>query len=184
MNYVLVVVFLFVGIILYWFYSIMSNYGIALITDPSNIKIHAHGWDAFWPYLTTGFALGIFLTVIMWALFYNSFKVQQKERQDALFSEEKSALEQASKTLEKRLANIEQEIQEKTIEGLKSYEFMIDMYKAEWEKSNIEIEKLKLENDYLMRNNDKISGLLKGAQQKAARIKKAQLTSVKDAKLD
>lgn len=132
--------------------------------------IQAEGWDALWPPLATGLMAGAAVGLaIGWVAFGRLSQVLQENRNEAIQEAEKSLFEQRQELAKKR-AGIDFEIQKLVKESTAASSQRAENFSLENEKNKDEVLRLQ-------RKIKIIEGKLKGAQQKAARIK-ARLTSV------
>lgn len=134
-------------------------------------SIQAHGWGGLWPVLAVGMLAGAVMGVALGVGLSGKLAEVLAERQSSSADQAQKALQAQRQELAKRQAGIDAEIKKVADERIKSIK--------EWgEKIAIENEKNKDEILRLQRKTGIIEGRMKGAQQKAARLKKARLMSV------
>lgn len=151
-------------------YAILSgwinSHGLAILSDSGKWHIDSTGWEALWPTLTVGAAAGLIVSLVIFILLSESLHSLFSSHVEERHTEEKAALSELRQELNKRQAGIDAEIKKNLAENISSYEATIEIL----ERSRYEIKK---ENELLKSKNDIIASRLKGAQQKAARIKKS-----------
>ena len=133
--------------------------------------IQAEGWEALWQALAVGTVAGVAAGLALGVVLSGKLGDALQERRSSAHAEAQKALQAKRQELAKREADIDEQIQTVTSERIKSIN--------EWsEKIALENEKNKDEILRLQRKSGIIEGRMKGAQQKAARLKKARLKSV------
>lgn len=172
MNLILIICTLgLVGLAGYMAHGWATSHALAVLVGDS-WSIQAEGWAALWPPVSAGLlagaVVGLALGVVLSGKLAEALAERQRSRSSA--DEAQKALQAQRLELAKRQAGIDAEIKEVADERIKSIK--------EWgEKIALENEKNKDEILRLQRKNGIMEGRMKGAQQKAARIK-ARLTSV------
>lgn len=140
-----------------------------LVGDRWNIQ--AEGWAALWPTLAVGLLAGLFFGFIVGMLLSEKLGEALSDKRTETAKQAEKELHQQRLELARERAGIDQKIQQVADERIKSIK--------EWaEKTALENEKNKDEILRLQRKTGIMEGRMKGAQQKAARIKKAQLMRV------
>ena len=133
--------------------------------------IQASGWPALWPVLAVGLLVGAAAGLALGLVLSGKLADALADKRTDAAKEAEKALQAQRLDLARERAGIDQKIQQVADERIKSIK--------EWaEKTALENEKNKDEILRLQRKTGIIEGRMKGAQQKAARIKKAQLMRV------
>lgn len=133
--------------------------------------IQATGWPALWPVLAVGLLVGAVAGLALGLVLSGKLAEALSDKRTDAVKEAEKALQAQRVELARERAGIDQKIQQVADERIKSMK--------EWsEKIALENEKNKDEILRLQRKTGIMEGRLKGAQQKANRLKKAQLTRV------
>lgn len=133
--------------------------------------IQASGWPALWPVLAVGLLAGAAAGLALGLVLSGKLAEALADKRTDAAKEAEKALQAQRLELVKRQAGIDAEIKKVADERIKSIKSWAD---------NLALENEKLKNEvlHLQRKTGIIEGRLKGAQQKAARFKKARLMSV------
>lgn len=134
-------------------------------------SIQAQGWAALWPTVAAGLLAGAVVGLVIGLVASGRIAEALEDKRSAAVKEAEKALQAQRLELVKRQAGIDAEIKKVADERIKSIKSWAD-------NLALENEKLKDELLHLQRKTGIIEGRLKGAQQKAARFKKARLMSV------
>lgn len=133
--------------------------------------IQAEGWEALWQVLAVGVVAGVAAGLALGVVLSGKLAEALADKRTDAAKEAEKVLQAQRLDLARERAGIDQKIQQVADERIKSIK--------EWaEKTALENEKNKDEILRLQRKTGIIEGRMKGAQQKAARIKKAQLMRV------
>ena len=173
MNLILIICTLgLVGLAGYMAHGWATSHALAVLVGDS-WSIQAEGWAALWPPVSAGLlagaVVGLALGVVLSGKLAEALAERQRSRSSA--DEAQKALQAQRLELARERAMLDAEIQKNVAESTASIK--------EWsEKKEIENEKLRREVLRLQQKERIIEGRLKGAQQKANRLKKAQLMRV------
>ena len=141
------------------------------VTAGDSWAIQATGWPALWPVLAVGLLVGAAAGLALGLVLSGKLAEALGDKHTDAAKEAEKALQAQRLELARERAGIDQKIQQVADERIKSIK--------QWaEKTTLENEKNKDEILRLQRKTGIIEGRMKGAQQKAARIKKAQLMRV------
>ena len=134
-------------------------------------SIQASGWPALWPTVAAGLLAGAVVGLALGLVISGRIAEALEDKRTEAAKEAEKALQAQRLELVKRQAGIDAEIKKVADERIKSIKSWAD---------NLALENEKLKNEvlHLQRKTGIIEWRLKGAQQKAARFKKARLMSV------
>lgn len=175
MIYIVIIIFIILIVCAIAYFILngwVQTHAFAVLTGPHQWEILETGWSSLWVPLAVGALAGLVLFLIISALVSESLHTLITSRLEDALQSEKQALVDLREQLAHREASIDTQIKKITNIKIKETESVIEIL----QKENIEL-KNKLHQAAF--KNDKMLGRMKGAQQKASRIKKkAQLTSV------
>lgn len=134
-------------------------------------SIQAQGWAALWPTVAAGLLAGAVVGLVIGLVASGRIAEALEDKRSAAVKEAEKALQAQRLELARERSDVDKKIREVTDERIKSIKSWAD-------NLALENEKLKDELLHLQRKTGIIEGRLKGAQQKAARFKKARLMSV------
>lgn len=170
MNFILIICTMgLVGLAGYMVNGWATSHALAVLVGDS-WSIQAEGWAALWPPVSAGLLAGAVVGLALGVVLSGKLAEALEDKRSAAVKEAEKALQAQRLELARERAGIDQKIQQVADERIKSIK--------EWsEKIALENEKNKDEILRLQRKTGIMEGRMKGAQQKAARIK-ARLTSV------
>lgn len=170
MNLILIICTLgLVGLAGYMAHGWATSHALAVLVGDS-WSIQAEGWAALWPVLAVGLLAGAAVGCALGLVLSGKLAEALSDKRTDAVKEAEKALQAQRVELARERAGIDEKIQQVADERIKSIK--------QWaEKIALENEKNKDEILRLQRKTGIMEGRMKGAQQKAARIK-ARLTSV------
>lgn len=175
MIYIAIIVFIILIVCAIAYFLLngwVQTHAFAVLTGPHKWEILDTGWTSLGVPLAVGAVAGLVLCLIISALISESLHTFITSRLEDTLQSEKQALEDLREQLAHREASIDSQIKKITNIKIKETESIIEVL----QKENIELKNKLYQAAF---KNDKMLGRMKGAQQKASRIKKkAQLTSV------
>ena len=134
-------------------------------------SIQAQGWAALWPTVAAGLLAGAVVGLVIGLVASGRIAEALEDKRSAAVKEAEKALQAQRLELARERSGIDQKIQQVADERIKSIKQWAENIALENEKNKDEILRLQ-------RKTGIMEGRLKGAQQKANRLKKAQLTRV------
>jgi len=147
-----------------------STHGLAILVG-NTWTMQAKGWPAVWLTLGVGLLLGILVGISLGILLSGRLAQALEARKDEATEKAQKALSKQRQELAMKSAKMDAEIQNAVAVAIAQRQETAKKYRIETESNRMKA--LQLE-----RKIDTLEKRLKGSQQKAARLKKAQLKSV------
>ena len=147
-----------------------STHGLAILVD-GTWAIQAKGWPAVWPTLSVGLLAGTVVGISLGILLSGRLTQALEAQKDEATEKAEKALAKQRQELAAKSARMDAEI--------KNAVTLATTSSQEWaEKHRLEAESNRIKALQLERKIDTLEKRMKGSQQKAARLKKAQLKSI------
>ena len=147
-----------------------STHGLAILVD-GTWAMQAKGWPAVLPTISVGLLVGTVLGITIGTVLSGRLAQALETKKDEATEQAQKALSKQRQELAAKSARIDAEI--------KNAIAITTANSQEWaEKHRLEAESNRIKALQLERKIDTLEKRMKGSQQKAARLKKAQLKSV------
>ena len=147
-----------------------STHGLAILVGET-WAMQAKGWPAVWPTLSVGLLAGTVVGISLGILLSGRLAQALETKKDEATEKSQKALSKQRQELAAKSARMDAEI--------KNAVTLATTSSQEWaEKHRLEAESNRIKALQLERKIDTLEKRMKGSQQKAARLKKAQLKSV------
>lgn len=171
MNLILIICTLgLVGLAGYMAHGWATSHALAVLVG-EGWSIQAEGWAALWPPVSVGLLAGAVVGLALGVVLSGRLAEALSDKRTNAAKEAEKALQAQRLELTRERAGIDQKIQQVADERIKSIKQWAENIALENEKNKDEILRLQ-------RKTGIMEGRLKGAQQKANRLKKAQLMRV------
>lgn len=176
----MIIIYFFAAVIIivagYMLNDWVMAHALAVATD-GKWALQADGWSGLWPLITVGMIAGLAVGVTLGVLISRKLANALNKRRELAEIDTQKELDKQRLALARKEAEIDARIKSIAEERISAIQKQADALAIENEKTRTELLRLKKKSEI-------IEGRLKGAQQKAARIKKkkAQLTSLQEAK--
>lgn len=161
----LLVVLVIIGAVLWQTHSWVQSHALAVLTDIGKWSLVSTGWESMWPVLFAGAASGALIALFICLLVSKKLSSFTKKYFEAKHSKEAAALSELRLALNKQQADIDAEIKKNVSLHTTAYENTLEELRSSNREMQTQLEKLK-------RKNETLVGRLKGAQQRAMRLKK------------
>ena len=147
-----------------------STHGLAILVGDT-WAMQAKGWPAVWPTISVGLLVGTVLGITIGTVLSGRLAQALEAQKDEATEQAQKALSKQRQELAAKSARMDAEIKNAITLATANSQELTEKHKLEAENNRIKA--LQLE-----RKIDTLEKRLKGSQQKAARLKKAQLKSV------
>lgn len=147
-----------------------STHGLAILIGDT-WTMQAKGWPAVWPSISVGLLVGSVVGISLGILLSGRLAQALETKKDEATEQAQKALSKQRQELAAKSARIDAEIKNAITLATAGNQESVEKYKIEAENNRFKISQLE-------RKIDTLEKRLKGSQQKAARLKKAQLKSV------
>ncbi|SER89027.1 hypothetical protein [Giesbergeria anulus] len=147
-----------------------STHGLAILVGDT-WAMQAKGWPAVWPTISVGLLVGTVLGITIGTVLSGRLAQALEAQKDEATEKAQKALSKQRQELAAKSARIDAEIKNAIAIATANSQEWVETHRLEAESNRIKA--LQLE-----RKIDTLEKRMKGSQQKAARLKKAQLKSV------
>lgn len=161
----LLVVLVIISAVLWQTHSWVQSHALVVLTDIGEWSLVSTGWESMWPVLCVGAASGALTALSICLLVSKNLSSVTKKYFEAKHSKEAAALSELRLALNKQQADIDAEIKKNVSLHTTAYENTLEELRSSNREMQTQLEKLK-------RKNETLVGRLKGAQQRAMRLKK------------
>ena len=154
----------------YMIHDWASTHGLAILVG-NTWAMQAKGWHAVWPTISMGLLVGTVLGITIGTVLSGRLAQALEAKKDEATEKAEKALAKQRQELAAKSARMDAEIKNAVTLATTSSQEWAEKHRLEAESNRIKV--LQLE-----RKIDTLEKRMKGSQQKAARLKKAQLKSV------